>query len=166
MGGAAPGNDVKLSEDRIRGYKHFANKLWNIARFVLENTADAPADAPLTDEDKKLSDECTALITDVTADIEQFQLYIAAEKLYHYVWDRFASEIIEQSKPIFREGDADSKRSRQVVMRQIFIDSLKLLHPFMPFVTEEIYDAVPIPDKKPLIVEQWPARHMPNTLFP
>ena len=164
--GAAPGNDVKLSEDRIRGYKHFANKLWNIARFVLENTADAPADAPLTDEDKKLSDECTALITDVTADIEQFQLYIAAEKLYHYVWDRFASEIIEQSKPIFREGDADSKRSRQVVMRQIFIDSLKLLHPFMPFVTEEIYDAVPIPDKKPLIVEQWPARHMPNTLFP
>ena len=51
-------------------------------------------------------------------------------------------------------------------MRQIFIDSLKLLHPFMPFVTEEIYDAVPIPDKKPLIVEQWPARHMPNTLFP
>lgn len=154
--GAAPGNDVKLSEDRIRGYKHFANKLWNIARFILENTADAPTDAPLTDEDTQLLAELTAITADITNDIEQFQLYIAAEKLYHYVWDRFASEIIEQSKPILREGEEDAKRSRQVVLLRIFTDSLKLLHPFMPFVTEEIYDAVPIPDKKPLIVEHWP----------
>lgn len=154
--GAAPGNDVKLSEDRIRGYKHFANKLWNIARFVLDNTASASADAPLTDTDKKLRDEFSALAADVTSDIEQFQLYIAAEKLYHYVWDRFASELIEESKPIFKEGNQQEKQSRQAVMRAIFIDALKLLHPFMPFVTEEIYDAIEIEGKKPLIVERWP----------
>ena len=155
--GAAPGNDVKLSEDRIRGYKHFANKLWNIARFVLDNTADAPENAPLTKADETLIAEFSAVAKDITADIEQFQLYIAAEKLYHYVWDRFASEIIEESKPILREGTDDAKHSRQIALRAILVDALKLLHPFMPFVTEEIYDAVDMPGKRPLIVEHWPA---------
>ena len=153
--GAAPGNDTKLSEERIRGYKHFANKLWNIARFVLEN--DAPVGNAITqEEDKKLIEELGAVAREATTHIETFRLDLAADALYHFVWHRFADVIIEESKPILRGDDALASSSRSAALYAILVGSLKLLHPFMPFVTEEIYDGIPLPDKKLLMIEEWP----------
>ncbi|CAM6001431.1 unnamed protein product [Sphagnum balticum] len=106
--GNTPGTDMRLAEDKIKGYKHFANKLWNISRFVFDNTE--------------------------------------AQKLYHYGWHRLADEILESSKPILADmsdENAGTRASRQAILRLLLTELLKLLHPFMPFVTEEIYQAMP-----------------------
>lgn len=151
--GAAPGNDIKLAEDRIKGYKNFANKLWNVARFVLENAGNASGG--LSETDQKLLDEFKGVTKEVTANLDEYRLDLAAEKIYHYVWDRFAAEIIEESKPLLKAGD-EAARSRQVLLAAILTDTLKLLHPFMPFITEEIWQSVP-GSKDLLMVAKWPA---------
>ena len=151
--GAAPGNDIKLSEDRVRGYKHFANKLWNIARFVLENPAEKVVD--LSPEDLSIVDEARKVAEGVSNSIDVFRLDLAADEIYHFVWDRFAAEIIEQSKPIFKAGgDASASRSR--ALHEILSISLKLLHPFMPFVTESIWQQLPEKERDVLMVAKWP----------
>ena len=139
--GAAPGNDLKLDENRIRGYKNFANKIWNMSRFVLSQES--------TGEIKpELQKEFDAVAEEVTKNIAEYRLDLAAEKLYHYLWDRFAAEIIEESK---------GKPEYGATLYYLLENSLKLLHPFMPFVTEEIWQS--LPDKKGLImVEAWPTR--------
>ncbi len=157
--GAAPGTDTKLSEDRVRGYKHFANKLWNITRFVLENTADMPGDATLSDADQKIFDEARTLAMLSSSNIEKFRLDLAADQIYHFVWDRFAAEIIEESKSILKDGGA-AKASRQKLLHETLIVSLKLLHPFMPFVTEAIWQKLPQKDAKLLMVATWPTKNV------
>jgi len=152
--GAAPGNDVKLSEDRVRGYKHFANKVWNIARFVLENSAGA--DTELNAEDSKLIAEAHAIAKEVSEYIDTFRLDLAADAVYHFVWHRFADEIIEASKPVLKEGDAAARASKQKMLYEILVISLKLLHPFMPFVTEAIWQQLPQKDSELLMVSKWP----------
>src|SRR3989338_5452752 len=102
--GAAPGTDIKLDENRIRGYKHFANKIWNIARFVLENT-DGPVRSDLTGSDEKLLEEARAIAREVSEHLDVFRLDLAADAVYHYVWHRFADEILEESKEIIRADD-------------------------------------------------------------
>lgn len=154
--GAAPGTDTKLAEDRIRGYKHFANKLWNITRFVLENIADMEEGATLNDTDAKLLAEAQDLAKSVSENIEKFRLDLAADSVYHFVWDRFAAEILEESKPILKEGGA-AKASRQKMLAETLMISLKLLHPFMPFVTEAIWQKLPQKDSALLMVAAWPA---------
>ena len=165
--GSAPGTDMKLSEDKVRGYKHFANKLWNISRFVLENTEVTTEETPLLPEDEKLVEEARALAKEVTTNIERFRLDLAADATYHFVWDRFAAEIIEQSKSIFWRGELPSKgmkidtssnvaQSRQRALYEILMISLKLLHPFMPFVTEAIWQELPEKETDQLMVAQWP----------
>ncbi len=156
--GNTPGQDMALAESKIKSYKLFANKLWNIARFVLENCSDAELtrnDAELTPKDIELRAEFDALAKDVTLDLDEYRLYMAADKLYHYVWDRFASALIEESKPILKGADAAAKASRQTLLVGILRDSLKLLHPFMPFVTEEIWGSMPGAAGL-LMVEEWP----------
>ncbi len=158
--GAQMGNDVKLSEDRVRGYKHFANKLWNITRFVLENTegltlADGFSDR--NEMDEALRTERRALFTEVTKDIESFRLDLAGDKLYHYVWDRFAGEIIEDSKRVFREGTDEEKKRRRIFLLYTLHWILKGLHPFMPFVTEAIWQELPGEKETDLLmVAKWP----------
>ncbi|MCR4322827.1 MAG: valine--tRNA ligase [Candidatus Azambacteria bacterium] len=153
--GAAPGNDTKLSEERIRGYKHFANKLWNITRFVVENRAHT--DSVVTqEEDKKLLEEFNTVARETTAHIEAFRLDLAADTLYHFVWHRFADVIIEESKPILRGDNATAQASRQATLFALLVDSLKLLHPFMPFITEEIYGSISHPNAPLLMIEEWP----------
>ncbi|MEK7613022.1 MAG: valine--tRNA ligase [Patescibacteria group bacterium] len=137
--GAAPGNDSKLSEDRIRGYKNFANKIWNITRFVLSQER-------VGEIKPELKDEFDALARDVTKDMEEYRIYMAAEKLYHYLWDRFAAQIIEESKGKPEYGET---------LYYILENSLKLLHPFMPFVTEEIWSSMPGKSGL-LMIEEWP----------
>ena len=162
--GAQPGNDMKLSEDRVRGYKHFANKLWNITRFVLENqdkNETAPLDMTLqskviNEEDKKLIAEADEVAKHVSEHIDKFRLDLAADIVYHYVWDRFAAEILEESKPILKAGGSAAD-SRRHTLHFILHTSLKLLHPFMPFVTEAIWQELPQKDSELLMVARWPS---------
>jgi valyl-tRNA synthetase len=157
--GAAPGNDIKLSEDRVRGYKHFANKLWNIARFVLENTHGQALDMGFdqhNEMDDALRKERRAVFEEASSHIEGFRLDLAADKLYHYVWHRFADEIIEESKSILKNGTDEEKRRRQQFLLHSLYWILKGLHPFMPFVTEAIWKELPTKESDLLMVAKWP----------
>ena len=139
--GNTPGQDMALAESKIKAYKLFANKLWNIARFVLSQEREGEIKP-------EIKGEFDSLAKGVTEDIENYRVYLAAEKLYHYVWDRFAAEIIEESK---------NKPEYRATLYYILENSLKLLHPFMPFITEEIWSS--IPDKTGYImVSEWPVR--------
>jgi valyl-tRNA synthetase len=154
--GNTPGTDMRISEDKVKGYKHFANKLWNIARFVLENSTDIKPDAPLTEDDKVVLADLDALCAEVTKDMEEYRVYMAAEKLYHYVWHTFADGYIEYAKQALNGDDLVAKASRQRTLMTLLDRSLKLLHPFMPFVTEEIYQAMPTKNTDYLMVAKWP----------
>lgn len=155
--GNTPGTDFRLSEDKIKGYKHFSNKLWNIARFILENTEGTDPDAVLSPDDAVLRTELTELAVDVTRDIEEYRIYMAAEKLYHYAWHRLADVILEESKPILAGEDAAAKESRKALLRSLLLDVLALLHPFMPFITEEIWKSA-APQGDLLMIASWPSR--------
>ncbi|MBI4093728.1 class I tRNA ligase family protein [Candidatus Kaiserbacteria bacterium] len=162
--GAAVGNDIKLSEDRVRGYKHFANKIWNITRFVLENVTDADMKSALEEnmefegkpEDGVIVGEANRVAKAVTQLIEEFRLDLAADNVYHFIWDDFAARILEESKPIFNGKDEDAKRSWARALYKAHMINLKLLHPFMPFVTEAIWQQLPTKDAELLMVARWP----------
>ncbi|MCK4918381.1 MAG: valine--tRNA ligase [Candidatus Pacebacteria bacterium] len=154
--GNTPGTDMNLSEDKIKAYKKFANKLWNISRFVLDNTKDLN-EVDLESEDiKKLINSNSELInlektiTDITKDLDNFQFHIASEKIYHYIWHEFADKIIEESKEKLDNSET------QLILLYILQICLKTLHPFMPFITEEIWKSMPIKNKKLLLIEEWP----------
>jgi valyl-tRNA synthetase len=152
--GASMGNDVKLSEDRVRGYKHFGNKVWNIARFVLDNH-DNPSD-DLSDGDAFKVTEARQIAEEVAKLIDGFRLDLAGDLAYHYIWDEFAARILEESKTVLKGEDAVAKGSRQAALYEILIISLKLLHPFMPFVTEAIWQELPTRESDLLMVAKWP----------
>lgn len=153
--GNTPGTTTALYEDKIKAYKHFANKLWNIARFIFENTQGADASTTLAEADAALVAEMNEVVKDVTSDLEHYRFYLAGEKIYHYVWHRLADTIIEESKPILKGTDATAKASRQATLLSLLDTSLRLLHPFMPFITEEVWASMP--DKKGLLITtQWP----------
>lgn len=159
--GNTPGTDTRMSEDKIKGYKLFANKLWNVSRFVYENTQEADPDAPLTEGDAAILAELDAILADVAKDIDEYRIYLGAEKLYHFVWDRFAAVILEESKAIIGShdkpgtGDAAAVASRKALLLALLSRSLKGLHPYMPFVTEEIWSSHP-ERKDFLMVASWP----------
>src|SRR3990167_10095192 len=132
--GNTPGTSLALAEDKIKGYKHFANKLWNITRFVFMNVPDKITKVELTSEDQKNIDELKKVTEDVTKDMDQFRFYLAAEKIYHYVWHTFADKIIEESKAKLSSENPIIKASVQRMLMEILTTSLKLLHPFMPFI--------------------------------
>lgn len=140
--GAGPGNDVKLSEDKVRGYKNFANKLWNIARFVLESTHGEKLEHGFNDyvpADLMLRADRHALIKEITAEMEDYRYYLVGEKLYHYAWHEFADKILEDSKKIFKDGTGKEKKSRAQLLLHTLDAILRALHPFIPYVTEEIW---------------------------
>ena len=155
--GNTPGTDMNLDPRKIIAYKRFANKLWNIARFVLENTQGAAADAALTPDDAALLATADELAANVTADLEAYRIYLAAEKLYHYVWHELADKILEESKPILSGENEAARASRARLLLTLLDRSLRLLHPFMPFVTEEIWQSMPTKDAPFLMVTSWPA---------
>lgn len=158
--GAAPGNDMPLSEDKIRAYKKFANKVWNISRFILTNIADADWEQTpeLSERDGEIIRDLKKSIAEVTNDIEKFSLYLAAEKAYHYIWHELADKVLEESKPILNGDDQVAKYARQYILKECLVASLKMLHPFMPFVTETIWQELPkeIKDHDILMVAKWP----------
>ncbi len=157
--GTATGADSKLSEQKIKGYKNFANKIWNASRFVLLSLDDGidPLSAPLTADDQCLRDDLTVFMQDVSKDMNEMRFYLAGEKLYHYFWHTFADKIIEESKARLASEDSAIRQSAQHILTHILTTTLKALHPFMPFVTEELYSKLPIAGKKLLLVEEWPS---------
>ncbi len=155
--GNTPGTDMRISEDKIKGYKHFGNKLWNITRFILENASDADASATIVDRDHELFANLAALSAEVTKDIEEFRIYMAAEKLYHYTWHELADVILEESKTVFAGEDATLIASRKLFLMNTLGSLLKMLHPFMPFITEEIYQSLPQKDAECLMIAEWPS---------
>lgn len=138
--GAAIGSDVKFDEQKVKGYKNFSNKIWNISRFILalENTGELK---------NSLIEEFEIMAKDITSDMENYRFHLAGEKLYAYIWHTLADKIIEESK---------SKTDYGATLHYLLENSIKLLHPFMPFVTEEIWSMIPIENKKLLMVEKWP----------
>ena len=159
----APGNDMNLDVDKVNAYKKFANKLWNITRFVLDNTSDYPADSAHTPADQAFEDEFLhPAVSEITALMERDRFDLAAEKLYQFVWDHFASTVLEESKPLLAGSPAE-RASRQRLLNHYLITSLKLLHPFMPFVTETIWQELPseLKDQDILMVSKWPTVQTP-----
>ena len=155
----APGTDLNLDPNKVNAYKKFANKIWNITRFVLDSTADMPANVTYTTEDAgNIQDVLEKNISVITKHMDDDRFDIASEKLYHFIWDYFASELLEESKPLLQSDDQAIKASRQRLLREYLITSLKLLHPYMPFVTETIWQELPdtINDSDLLMVAKWP----------
>jgi len=155
--GNMPGKDMTISENEIKGYRNYVNKIWNMFRFLMMRCQDYDPknDPKLSKKDKELLEEFKEKAKEITDDLDNFQFSHAGEKLYHYSWHRFADEIIEESKDVLE--DEKKKAARQEVLISIFAGILKLAHPFIPFVTEEIYQKMPLEDKKETImIEEWP----------
>jgi len=154
--GNTPGTDMNLSEDKIKAYKKFANKIWNVSRFVLDSIKDLgeiDLDSQTIEKLRNSSHQIKDLdkiISDITDDMENYRFYLASEKIYHYVWHEFADKIIEETK-----NDLDNPKT-QLMLFNILQKILKTLHPFMPFITEEIWKEMPIKNKELLIIEKWP----------
>jgi valyl-tRNA synthetase len=148
--GNTPGTSLALAEDKIRGYKNFANKIWNATRFVLENTKDfsLPQNPVYDEEDAKSDQELKNLMVEITKEMDEYKFYIVSEKLYHYFWHTFADVIIERSKK------KNSESSKALLLTHLST-LLKALHPFIPFVTEEIWQIIN-KGEKILMVETWP----------
>ncbi len=156
--GTGPGSDVNFSEDKIRAYKKFANKIWNATRFVLEQTSDENIEKPasLATQDQAYLEEFQTLLAEITKEMEEYKLYLVSEKLYHFFWHRFADVIIEDCKKrIVESVSEEDKKSAQYTLRTLLTDQLKALHPFMPFITEEIWQTIH-KDNTMLIVSRWP----------
>ncbi|MCA9364042.1 valine--tRNA ligase [Candidatus Kaiserbacteria bacterium] len=156
-----PGTDMNLDPDKVNAYKKFANKVWNISRFVIDATHDMQTGATYTTEDAgNIQDALWANVDAITRHMDDDRFDIASEKLYHFVWDYFASELIEESKSLLQSEDAAVRASRQRLLNEYLITSLKLLHPFMPFVTEAIWQELPAHLKEDerdlLMVAKWP----------
>jgi valyl-tRNA synthetase len=153
--GMAQGTDSKISEEKIKGYKNFANKVWNITRFVLEQNPPTTKPA-LSAEEQILIEELHALEKEVTIDMDEYRIHLAAEKLYAYTWHTFADKIIEDSKNKIKTNPEQADGIRWVLLA-ILTSTITMLHPFMPFMTEEIWQHLPHKKDRPfLMVERWP----------
>jgi len=157
--GNTPGSDPIIYEEKIRGYRNFTNKIWNASRFVLMNLSDFnPKTRPkLTKKDKKTLQYLKGFTKEITGLMESFRFYKAAEKIYHYFWHNFCDKIIEEQKPRLQSKNKNDQTGSQYLLLEILKTNLKLLHPFIPFITEEIYQKLPLKNKKSsLMVEEWP----------
>ena len=151
--GNSPGNDSRYFPERCEAMRNFANKIWNASRFVMMNLTveDKTLPEKLELPDKWVLSKLNDLIREVNDNFDRFELGIAAQKIYDFIWDTFCDWYIELSKPRLNQGDEDAQR----VLLYVLTDVLKLLHPFMPFITEEIYQALPH-EKSALIIEDYP----------
>ena len=144
--GNSPGNDMRFSDDKVESSRNFANKIWNAARFILMNLSeDEPAayiPENLALEDKWIFSVYSKLVKEVTDNLEKFELGMAVSKLYDFIWDVFCDWYIEIAKIRLQKDDESSKTAKAVLV-YIFTGALKLLHPFMPFITEEIWQSLP-----------------------
>lgn len=158
--GATAGNDLAVGESKIKGYRNFSNKIWNIARFVLAN-AGISKELPnnkFSNEDKIDLERLHEVKKTVSHHLDNFQFSHAGELLYGYIWHEFADIIIESSKERLKSDSEDKKRAVQSKLFIMLTDTLKMLHPFVPFVTEAIWQELPedLRENKMLISAKWP----------
>lgn len=152
------GNDVKYSEDKAASTKNFANKIWNASKFVLANIDESLKEYKeenLKVEDKWILNKLDKLVLEVTRHIEKYEIGIAATKIYDFIWSEFCDWYIEIVKPRLYSEEAGSKKEVMYTLNYVLMTSLKLLHPFMPFITEKIYRELII-DKESIMLESWP----------
>jgi valyl-tRNA synthetase len=154
--GIGPGFDAKFDINKVKAYSKFSNKIWNATRFVLENIKDLDLSKEITydEDDSKSVKDLENLVTEITKEMDEYKFYIVAEKIYHYFWHTFANVIIERSKKKIQENK-NVDGARKILYTQLET-LLKILHPFMPFITEEIWSFFPTQNKKLLMVESWP----------
>ena len=161
--GNAPGNDMRFYWDRVEASRNFANKVWNASRFIMMNFAQNEELAnkevsaeELTQADKWILAKCNQLSKDVTALMETYDLGIAVQKIYDFIWEEFCDWYIEMVKPrLYNEKD-ETKAAALYTLKKVLIDALKLLHPYMPFITEEIYCTLMDNDDDSIMISAWP----------
>ena len=157
--GNSPGNDMRYSPEKVEASRNFANKIWNAARFILMNLEghEIKNELPneLTTEDKWIISSFNRVAKEITENLEKFELGIAAQKIYDFLWDVFCDWYIEIAKIRMNSDDAQTAQNAREVLVWVMTGTLKLLHPFMPFITEEIWQTLPH-EGDALIVAQWP----------
>lgn len=158
ISGNAIGNDVMFDEQKVKGMKHFGNKVWNIARFVLSNLESAKVEPlPMTEADKAILDQLAETTKLTNKYLDEYRIHEAAQELYDFVWKNFADVYIEASKTQLQ--DEVNKANTQAILVHTLIQSLKLLHPFMPFLTEVLWQELRkegLVDEKILMITSWP----------
>ncbi|MEG0721885.1 MAG: valine--tRNA ligase [Lachnospiraceae bacterium] len=159
--GNSPGNDMRFYEERVEANRNFANKVWNASRFILMNmegkTVTKPSEKQYTPADKWILSSMNTLMKDVTENMDKFELGIAVQKVYDFIWDEFCDWYIEIAKYRIYHSEEDQEAANCAlwVLKQVLTQGLKLLHPFMPFITEEIYGAL-VPEEESLMMSVWP----------
>ena len=163
--GNAPGNDMRFYWERVEASRNFANKVWNASRFIMmnfvqnEGLAGQTADlSQLTQADKWILAKCRKLAKDVTALMESFDLGIAVQKIYDFIWEEFCDWYIEMVKPRLYNEEDGTKAAALYTLKTVLIDALKLLHPYMPFITEEIYCTLMGNESVSIMISDWPYR--------
>ena len=157
--GNSPGNDMRFSDEKVGASRNFANKLWNAARFILMNLGEDEKAPHIPDElaleDKWILSLFNKLTKEVTDNLDKFELGIAVQKLYDFIWDVFCDWYIEISKIRLNSGDEKATQTARDMLVYIMSNTLKLLHPFMPFITEEIWQTLPH-DGESIMISEWP----------
>ena len=158
--GNSPGNDMRFYVERCEAMRNFANKLWNASRYVMMNLADGaeyglPEASKLETADKWVLSKLNTLITEVTENMEKYELGVAVQKIYDFIWDTYCDWYIEMTKARLFADDAERKHTAVSVLVYVLDQTLRLLHPFMPFITEEIWQAIPHQGEA-LIIASWP----------
>ncbi|MDE6203078.1 MAG: class I tRNA ligase family protein, partial [Lachnospiraceae bacterium] len=158
--GNAPGNDMRFYYERVEASRNFANKIWNASRFIMMNMpeeglkAETPSLEPV---DKWILSKLNRLIKEATDNMENFELGIAVQKVYDFIWDEFCDWYIEMVKPrLYNSDNQDSKDAALWTLKTVLIDALKLLHPYMPFITEEIFCTLQT-EEESIMISKWPA---------
>ena len=156
--GTSPGNDMRFSDERVKASRNFANKLWNASRFILMNLPEDFTETTLPEtletEDKWVVSKFNSLVREVTEHMENFELGLAVQKLYDFIWDIYCDWYIELTKTRIAEG-GETARNAQRVLVTVMSGTLQLLHPFMPFITEEIWQALPH-EGETIMTSRWP----------
>ncbi len=155
--GNSPGNDMRFYVEKTEAMRNFCNKIWNASRFVMMNLTIDKVELPekLELEDKWILSKLNTLIREVTDNMDAFELGVASAKVYDFIWDNYCDWFIELTKNRLNSEDPAARENAQNVLCYVLIETLKLLHPFMPFITEEIYQALPHTEEF-LMISKWP----------
>ena len=159
--GNAPGNDMRFYMERVESSRNFANKVWNASRFIMMNLPESQEaelaeldPAKLTDADRWILSKVNSLAKDVTANMDNFELGIAVQKVYDFIWEEFCDWYIEMVKPRLYNKEDETRQAALVTLKQVLINALKLLHPFMPFISEEIF--CNLSGEESIMISSWP----------
>ena len=158
--GNAPGNDMRFYYERVEANRNFCNKIWNASRFIMMNMDGKeivkPEESELQPVDKWIISKMNTLAKEVTENMESFELGIAVQKVYDFIWDEFCDWYIEMVKPrLYATDDAKGQNAALYTLKSVLIDALKLLHPYMPFITEEIFCSLQS-EEESIMVSSWP----------